>query len=323
MAGNGSEGGVATAGVGSTGGAGATSTGGGGRAGASPSAGAPGSAPNLPAGGEGGAPALVDECLDDPDKLAPGECGCGVPDAPSATGADCVTLEALLAHRYDFEGSGTVVSDRVATAHGTIARGATLSKLQGKGVVLLGGGAGGAYVDLPNGLLSSLTNATVEAWVTWGGGSSWQRIFDFGDSTDPTAEDNVGTGKSYLFLSASSDSGGPVVAYSLAGNAVDAEMRVQGGAPMSQSLSHVAVVTDDARNKLTLYVDGVLAAEQPWAGSLSAINDVNVWLGRSQFAGDPELAAVFHEFRIYKAALSAAQVAASFNAGPDPAFLSR
>lgn len=315
-AGGDSEGGVAVSG----GNAGASSGGGVG-AGASPGAGMAGSAVGEPSGGEGGAPSMIDECPDDPDKVAPGDCGCGVPDAPSATNADCKTLKSLLAHRYDFEGTGTEVKDRVGAAHGSIARGATLSKLDGKGVVLLGGGAAGTYVDLPNHLLSALTNATVEAWVTWGGGDRWQRIFDFGDSTNASPENNPENGKSYLFLTPRSGNDVAFAAYSLAGNATDKETGVSGTAPLAQSLSHVAVVADDAADKLALYVNGALVAEQSWTGSLAAINDVNVWLGRSQFGGDPELSAVFHEFRIYNAALSEAQLAASFNGGPDPAYL--
>jgi hypothetical protein len=321
VVGHGSEAGAGTGGGmgGVGGGGGAAGIGSG--AGARPSAGAAGSAPIEPSGGEGGATGAVDECPEDPDKLAPGDCGCGVPDAPSAAHADCTTLESLLSHRYDFEGTGTTVTDRVGVAHGTIARGATLSKLAGKGVVLLGGGTGGAYVDLPNHLLSALKNATVEAWVTWGGGDGWQRIFDFGDSTATSPENNPDKGKSYLFLTPYASTGVALAGYSLAGNSADAEVRVSSDAPLAQSLRHVAVVADDDGDKLVLYVNGVLASEQAWTASLSAINDVNVWLGRSQFNGDPELSAVFHEFRIYSAALNAEQIAASFNGGPDPAFL--
>jgi hypothetical protein len=270
-------------------------------------------------GGEGGAPTVNDACPTDPDKLAAGECGCGVPDPPSAKQADCRTLKALLVHRYDFEGSGTAVKDRVGTDHGTVARAATLSKLDGKGVVLLGGGDMGPYVDLPNGILSSLTSATLEAWVTWGGGDSWQRIFDFGDSTATQPENNQANGKTYLFLTPENNSGTPQVAFTSAG--FGQEVAVKGPLALAQTMKQVVVVANDAANLLTLYIDGVKSAEQPWTGALSQINDVNVWLGHSQYASDPELNAVYHEFRMYKAALTAAQVAAMFNAGTDPQFL--
>lgn len=270
-------------------------------------------------GGEGGAAPQPDDCPNDPAKLVPGACGCGVPEAPSATKSDCQSLKGLLLHRYDFEGSGTAVRDRVGVAHGAVARGSTLSKLDGKGVVLLGGGDVGAYVDLPNGLVSSLKNATFEAWVTWGGGSAWQRIFDFGDSTASVPENNQAGGKTYLFLTPKSASG--VVSFAFSLSSVPQEVDVNGSAALPQSLRQVVGVADDDGDKLLLYVDGAKVGEHAWTAHLSQINDVNVWLGRSQYANDSELNAVYHEFRVYGAALSAAQVAATFQAGTDPPFL--
>ncbi|HVY26550.1 MAG TPA: LamG domain-containing protein [Polyangiaceae bacterium] len=247
----------------------------------------------------------------------------GTPDVP-ATCTPCKQLKSALVHRYDFEGSGTAVMDRVGTAHGAIQGGGALSTVDGKGVVVLGGGTTGPYVDLPNGIVSSLTNATFESWVTWGGGNAWQRIFDFGDSTAATPEDNPANGKRYLFLTPMSDanSGGSLrVVYSLDGGAATAETRLDGISPLPQALKQVVVVVNATGGKLLLYVDGLPVSETAFAGSLGSINDVNVWLGRSQYGADPELTGTFHDFRIYKAALSAAQIAASFAGGTDPAFL--
>jgi len=216
------------------------------------------------------------------------------------------------------------VMDRVGTAHGTVKGGGSLSTVDGKGVVVLGGGTTGPYVDLPNGIVSSLTDATFESWVTWGGGNAWQRIFDFGDSTAATPEDNPANGKSYLFLTPMTDanSGGSLrVAYSLDGGAATAETRLDGITSLPQTLKQVVTVVDATGGKLLLYVDGLPLSDTAFAGSLGSINDVNVWLGRSQYGADPELTGTFHDFRIYKAALSAAQIAASFAGGTDPAFL--
>jgi hypothetical protein len=277
-------------------------------------------------GGEGGEPAQPsDECPEDPQKTAPGVCGCGLPDMDSATLAGCQGLKSALVHRYDFEGTGATVSDRVGTAHGSV-QGASLSQVAGKGVVVLGGGTTGAYVDLPNGLLSSLSSATLEAWVTWGGGNPWQRLFDFGDSTAASPEDTPASGKSYLFLTPLTDeaSGGTLrAAYSLSGGAVTAETRVDSVGPLPQTLSQVAVVVDAVNGKLQVFVAGQNVGEQAFSGSLSQINDVNAWLGRSQYAADEELTATFHDFRIYAAALSPQQIATSFAGGADPAFLAK
>jgi hypothetical protein len=274
------------------------------------------------AGGEGGAPP-IDECPDDPEKLVPGICGCGIPDSAPETGADCVTLKAALLHRYDFEKTeedDTEVTDRVGSAHGEVKNGATLSTVGGKGVALLNGGSnGGGYVDLPNKLISSLTDVTIESWVTWGGGDAWQRIFDFGDSTASPPEDNTDEGKTYLFATPKSEDGFLRAGYTVNGNenevAIDAP-------PLTLSLlTQVVLVADSKAKKLVLYVDGKSVGEQAWNGSLANINDVNVWLGRSQYEWDPAFSGVFHEFRLYGAALNAAQVELLFEAGTDPGFL--
>jgi hypothetical protein len=54
--------------------------------------------------------------------------------------------------------------------------------------------------------------------------------------------------------------------------------------------------------------------------SLSAINDINCWLGRSQYSADADFGGSIDEFRIYSAALTALQVRTSNLAGPNPSF---
>lgn len=270
-------------------------------------------------GGESGDPG-PDDCPDDPAKRAPGECGCGIPDVSTAQLSSCQSLVAALSHRYDFEGSGTNVADRVGTAHGTVI-GASLSQLAGRGVVSLTGGSSGPYVDLPNQLVSPLTSVTVEAWLTWRGGGAWQRIFDFGDSTASIPENTPASGKTYLFATPLSENDVALASYSHDGNADGQQLEATASAPLGQALSQVVVVANGDAHKLVLYVDGAKLSEQGWTGSLSKINDVNVWIGRSQYSRDPELNAVVHDFRIYDAPLSDAQVATAYLAGTDPAFL--
>lgn len=250
----------------------------------------------------------------------------GAADAPQIC-TPCAELKSALVHRYDFEGGGSTVMDRVGGAHGSVKGGGTLSQVEGKGVGVLGGGTSGPYVDLPNGLLSALTSATLESWVTWSGGAGWQRIFDFGDTTSAMPEDNPANGKSYLFLTPTTDvaSGGSLrLVYSLEGGAATAETRLESASSLPESLKQVVVVVvDTSAGKLLLYVDGTSVGEVAFSGTLAAINDVNAWLGRSQYSADPELTGTFHDFRVYDAALTPQQIAASFAAGTDPAFLAQ
>jgi hypothetical protein len=50
---------------------------------------------------------------------------------------------------------------------------------------------------------------------------------------------------------------------------------------------------------------------------LASINDVNCWLGRSQFAGDPQLNANFNEFRVYNGVLNESAIRSLYAAGTD------
>src|SRR6478609_5796056 len=125
--------------------------------------------------------------------------------APLAEGADAATpvdgsdaataapskVEHLI-HRYSFDGEGQRVLDSVGTADGSLQGGAVLD---GAGHATLDGVDD--YVNLPNGLVSHLTDVTLVAWLAWNGGSCWQRVFDFG-STD-SGEDNVGNATTSLF----------------------------------------------------------------------------------------------------------------------------
>ena len=65
-------------------------------------------------------------------------------------------------HRYSFNDdfSSAVATDSVGGANGDLIG----ASLDGLGNVLLAGDGG--YVNLPNGIISSLTNATFEMWTT-------------------------------------------------------------------------------------------------------------------------------------------------------------
>jgi hypothetical protein len=244
-------------------------------------------------------------------KTEPGSCGCGVEEDPA-----CASLKSALIHRYGFEGAGDAVTDSVGTQHGTV-EGATLDD---SGDLTLAGATTDQYVDLPNGLISGLENATLEIWFTWSGGGAWQRLFDFG-STD-MAEGTQGDGQTYLFLTprAVDEDGSLRVAFTSSG-AENETLVTASEAASTSPATHVTVVVDAANDLLSLYQGATLAGSEAFTGALSELDDVNAWLGRSQYSADPELAGKLHEFRIYDAALTAPEIAYSDAAGPDAAFL--
>lgn len=263
-----------------------------------------------------GCPQLAEDDFRELSRVAPpappasgGEADAGADaEGPDAAGSEVATLRAALVHRYGFEGTGINPVDSVGGALAYIYNGS----LSGQGFVRLTGGE--EYVSLPNGLLSASADRSIEAWLVWRGGAPWQRIFDFGVSS--AGEFTQGLGTSYLFLAASSDSGGMMLAFSADGYAN--EVQLNGGVPLpADVLTHVVVVVDSARDVLALYLDGDLHGSTPLTQPLASVQDVNVWIGRSQYAGDPNLDADITEFRIYAAALDAEQVALSHALGPD------
>lgn len=292
---------------------------------------------------------MVDTCPTDPAKSAPGVCGCGIPDdnfdgdaavdcveacpdnaartTPSgACGcssltdtAACTALRNAVRNLYTFDAEGVEILDALGDADGTLLDDdaqtpeADLRRLQVNGRLNLDGF--GSFVDLPDGLISSLGSASFEVWIAWRGGAAWPRIFDFGNA-------NAGAGQTYLFLTPSNGLTTTLrVAYSLAGPG-EAETLVDGLAALpiignaGGTLEHVAVVVDDTQGMLRLYSNGAELGAVPLADDLAAINDVNNWLGRSNYAADPPLFGSLVEFRIYDQALTAAQIRTSFQAGP-------
>jgi hypothetical protein len=245
----------------------------------------------------------------------------GVPDAPTGPEAsspdvcDLCAIGAVLVHRYNFNGTGTQVTDSVGTAHGTVVN----AQLSGSGTLVLAGGTSGQYVDLPDHILSSLTSATLEIWVTWSGGNNNQRILDFGSNQQVSGKYQAVT---TVIISPNSAPDGTArlrVSYShdvSAGSTfVDATSTLATG-----SMQQIVAVFDGPAGTMSMYLNGALVGQTTGLEALSLINDNNNWLGKSQYSDDPGFAGTYHEFRIYNAPLTAAQVQAVYTAGVNASF---
>ena len=264
-----------------------------------------------------------DGCPHDATRTAPGVCGCG--GIPEST-------PLCLVHRYSFDDTTTTIADSI-TIPGVSPKngvGSTAAVVPSGGKLTLAGGAAssvttGQWVTLPAGTISTLgPNATFEAWVGWNPpvATQWQRIFDFGNSTGATG--TPANGQTYIFLSPENGQNNFVrAAITLASNGGNEDIADGTSAlPIGASpLVHVAVVVDDANLSMTLYVNGQPVATPPATlrghNILTQLQDVNNWLGRSQWAPDTLFGGVYEEFRIYAKALSPAQIAANFTAGPN------
>lgn len=237
-------------------------------------------------------------------------------------------------HRYSFDSTatgdaeGVEITDSIGGAHGiVVGEGASFDN----GTLQLTGGTSdfAAYGDLPNGLISGLTDVTIEAWASVNSAQGWSRIFDFG-STAPGGEAGEleepgggGEGLDYLFLSAE-------IGTDTLNQRVEIRNEDPAGGGMttvdfanptggSGELTHFAVVYNsegaDDTATISVYVDGELQNESTTAIALSDINDVNNWLGRSNWTADSNLDGSYDEFRIYDYALTNNQVLGNSDAG--------
>jgi len=240
-------------------------------------------------------------------------------------------------HRYTFSetavanASGLEFKDSVGTAHGKVL--GTGAEFTGTRLKLAGGpSAEAAYGDLPNGLVSknSKNNGgtgqfSFETWFRHSASRTWSRVFDFGSST---SEDNTGevigpggggTGLYYLEYSAQIDgdvnnrrleirnedpAGGGIVTLDVPTRGFNTDV-------------HVAVTWDETTGRIAVYENGDRLGALTTDDPMSDLNDVNVWLGRSNWVGDQNTQGEYDEVRIYDYVLSAGQVLGNTQAGPN------
>jgi hypothetical protein len=266
---------------------------GGGDAGApTSSATATGAAGGTPDGdaGDGGNPG---DRLDAGDGGDAGDAGT-VADAGDAGVVD-LTKGLYLYYKFD-ETDGGVAADSSGNMRSGAVTGGTWAPGKIGGAVSLSGDQ--QFVALPAGILEPLNEVTVAFWINWGGGTLWQRVFDFGAGTtswmymSPNSYMTTLQGLRFAMLD------GNVTEYATGTNV-----------PMGTWV-HVAVTLQKPNS--WIYVDGqvqgtsdAMVIEPSDLGSTT-----QNWIGRSQFPTDPYLMGMVDEFRIYDRALSDAEVAA-------------
>ena len=240
-------------------------------------------------------------------------------------------------HRYSFSepvaanATGQEIKDSVGTAHGLVqGEGAEFT---GSRLKLAGGGsATAAYADLPNGMVSShgVANGgtgefSFETWLRVTGSRTWSRVFDFGSTTSDDGSGEVtgpgagGTGLDYLEYSAQIGDDT---------NSRRLELRNEdpaGGGVLTSDVStktfnqevHVLVTWKESTGRITLYENGRQLTAMDTVTPMSDLNDVNVWLGRSNWSGDQNTQGEFDEARFYDYVLTPGQAVGNAASGPD------
>ncbi|AMO93201.1 concanavalin A-like lectin/glucanases superfamily protein [Collimonas fungivorans] len=204
-----------------------------------------------------------------------------------------VQLQTYLAFDDD---SGTIAADSSGNGNnGTLINGVTWASGKKGSAVSLNGNNG--YVSLPANIMADVSDVTITAWVYWNTSSTWARVFDFGAGSSH-----------YMMLTGRSGTG--VARF---------EMTVNGGTGLHGINSTAALPTGQwvhvavtlSGNIGTLYVNGSsVGTNTAMLLAPFRLGSTNQnWIGRSQFANDPYFNGLVDQFRIYRGALSAAQIA--------------
>ncbi|MFD0733707.1 LamG-like jellyroll fold domain-containing protein [Planotetraspora mira] len=184
-------------------------------------------------------------------------------------------------------------SDTTVTSSG--AGGTRVAGRLGNAVALSGSNQ---YVNVPRGAVSGVTgDFTVSTWVNPTKNSTWSRVFDFG------------TGASnYMFLTLNKNTG---LRFAITTSGAGGEQQISSTTSLPLNTWSLVTVTVSGTTG-TLYVNGQVAGTNT-SLTLHPSNLGNTtqnWIGRSQYSGDPYLAAAVDDFNVYGRALTASEVSA-------------
>jgi len=239
--------------------------------------------------------------------------------------------------------AGTTILDQFGSPLTVRGNGAIFT---GTGLRLPGGTSGNtaanaiaAYLDLSNNIISSLTNVTVEIWATPISGEPLERLFSFGQMSG--AGDGYGatgewtgapgtpapgntTAVSELGL-ALADNSGSLVTETLFGVTNSAVTNLTINVSTAAGTRHYYALTFQdgagsygaAGGRITCYRDddGNPSSYLDVKFHLRNINDVNAWLGRSQYAANGMANVEYSEVRISNAALTPQQIYGNYLLG--------
>ncbi len=154
---------------------------------------------------------------------------------------------------------------------------------------------GTSHIKMPDNINKGIIDYTFSAWVKMTGlEKGWQRIFDFGSSTD-----------NYVYFGIPYDTKNLRVAYKINGSDewnLDAE-----NVTVLNEWAHVALVQEGKSVKI--YVDGEKVAEKECEYTLSDLGEtVANYIGKSQFSADPRLNAYVDEIVFFSQAYSNAEI---------------
>ncbi len=193
------------------------------------------------------------------------------------------------------------------------------SQRTGFGEIRLFGGddATADYIEMPDNLLSGLTDATFEFWGTRQSSLTWSRLFDFGPNSSE-----------YFMTTWNRENFAEQGAIEWKDQAATSVFNSTNFGIVNGTESHFAFVIDEGggtsgQTRVSMYRNAVLVGTLDTPNTLSQINPGGNWLGRSKFAADSVANAAYNEFRVYNRALTSVEVTASRLGGPNANLHSR
>ena len=195
-----------------------------------------------------------------------------------------------------------------------------------------------AYIDLPNGIISSQTSITIEIWATPLSAPNWARIMDFGRTTEGGDVGGVSgewSGLPGTAAPGTTSSSDDIMLSAAIGTAIGQqrfEAKLNGSAvTLNSALAttagvqhHYAITFTDgagangsAGGRWQWYRDGDSVGFLDVNYHLASIEDVDNWLGRSLWSGDSNANNDYAEVRISNVAMSRGQILANYLVGPN------
>jgi hypothetical protein len=250
-----------------------------------------------------------------------GVAGSGGAAASGGASGGATDPDLVLWYTFD-ESSGNLAADAsgaaggprnapiVTTGLGGKAAFSTLHQVGTHSISLTGNGIlGGGVVMLPSIDTLAPTAVTLAVWIYEASDVDWQRVFDFGS----------GFAGPQMFLTPREDKDSKHLVrfvITLLGSSTASEQIIQSAQAISLNAWHHLAITLQSGSpyKGTLYVDGVASGTNA-AMTLHPADlgfAIQSYMGKSQFPTDPYLTGNIDDFRVYRRALSAAEIAALY-----------
>lgn len=214
-----------------------------------------------------------------------------------------------LIHRYSFQ-DPSAAKDSVGNADGAL-KGAVIAggKLTLKNDGKNSGDDAVQFVEFSGPILPRSGSVSLVFWFIAGDAGAYSRIIDIGDQDD-------GEGRAFIYFTPrdGDDQSRAAISATDAGSKTNLD-----NDRLDDGRQHmVAMVIDGDARKLHVFIDGKEAGTPADLGdnTLDKVSLKHAWIGRSAFDTDPGLSATIDEFRVYDNALTGADVAAAFKAGP-------